>query len=165
MQKAYPCHSIILLQNQTHFEIHYNDVIMSAMASSLTIVYSAVYSGTYEFPAQRTSNVENVFIWWHHHEIGHQDTSPGNGHQGGILFDHMMTSSNGNIFRVTGHLCGEFTGPGDFPAQRPVVWSFDVFFDLFWINGWVNNLGAGDLRCYHAHYDVIVLQVQTTRDI
>ena len=21
------------------------------------------------------------------------------------------TSSNGNIFRVTGHLCGEFTGP------------------------------------------------------
>ena len=24
---------------------------------------------------------------------------------------HMMTSSNGNIFRVTGHLCGKFTGP------------------------------------------------------
>ena len=23
----------------------------------------------------------------------------------------MMTSSNGDIFRVTGHLCGEFTGP------------------------------------------------------
>ena len=36
----------------------------------------------------------------------------------------MMTSSNGNIFRVTGHLCGEFTG------HRPVTWSFDVFFDL-----------------------------------
>ena len=43
---------------------------------------------------------------------------------------HMMTSSNGNIFRVTGHLCGEFTGPGEFPAQRPVARSFDVFFDL-----------------------------------
>ena len=36
----------------------------------------------------------------------------------------MMTSSNGNIFRVTGHLCWEF------PAQRPVTRSFDVFFDL-----------------------------------
>ena len=36
----------------------------------------------------------------------------------------MMTSSNGNIFRVTGHLNGEF------PAQRPVTRSFDVFFDL-----------------------------------
>ena len=23
---------------------------------------------------------------------------------------HMMTSSNGNIFRITGRLCGEFTG-------------------------------------------------------
>ena len=41
-----------------------------------------------------------------------------------------MTSSNGNIFRVTGPLCGEFTGPGEFPTQRPVARSFDVFFDL-----------------------------------
>ena len=41
-----------------------------------------------------------------------------------------MTSSNGNIFRVTGHLCGEFTGPGEFPTQRPVTRSFDVYFDL-----------------------------------
>ena len=39
-----------------------------------------------------------------------------------------MTSSNGNIFRVTGHLCGEFTG--EFPTQRPVTRSFDVYFDL-----------------------------------
>ena len=42
----------------------------------------------------------------------------------------MMTSSNGNIFRVTGPLCGEFTGPGEFPTQRPVTRSFDVFFHL-----------------------------------
>ena len=42
----------------------------------------------------------------------------------------MMTSSNGNIFRETGPLCGEFTGPGEFPTQRPVTRSFEVFFDL-----------------------------------
>ena len=42
----------------------------------------------------------------------------------------MMTSSNWNIFRVTGPLCGEFNGPGEFPPQRPVTRSFDVFFDL-----------------------------------
>ena len=42
----------------------------------------------------------------------------------------VMTSSNGNIFRVTGHLCGEFTGPVEFPAQKSVTRSFDVFFDL-----------------------------------
>ena len=41
-----------------------------------------------------------------------------------------MRSSNGNIFRVTGPLCWEFTGPGEFPTQRPVTRSFDVFFDL-----------------------------------
>ena len=42
----------------------------------------------------------------------------------------MMTSSNGNIFRVTGPLCGEFTGHRWIPSQRPVTRSFGVFFDL-----------------------------------
>ena len=41
-----------------------------------------------------------------------------------------MTSSNGNIFRITGHVCREFTSPDEFPAQRPVTWTFDDFFDL-----------------------------------
>ena len=40
----------------------------------------------------------------------------------------IMTSSNGNTFHVTGHLCGEVTG--EFPSQRPVTQSFDVFLDL-----------------------------------
>ena len=69
----------------------------------------------------------------------------------------MMTSSNGNIFRVTGPLCGEFTGPGDFPAQRAVTRSFDVFFDLRPINDWVNNRESGDLRRHRGHYDVSVI--------
>ena len=33
-------------------------------------------------------------------------------------------------FRVTGPLCGEFTGRRWIPRQRPVTRSFDVFFDL-----------------------------------
>ena len=46
-------------------------------------------------------------------------------------WQNMMTSSNGNIFRVTGPLCGEFTGPRWIPrTQRPVTRSFDVFCDL-----------------------------------
>ena len=68
---------------------HYNDVIMSAMASqitNLTIVFSRcrlkktpllLVTGlcegnspvTGEFPAQRASNAENVSIWWHHHAM------------------------------------------------------------------------------------------------
>ena len=42
----------------------------------------------------------------------------------------MMTSSNGNIFRLTGPLCREFTGHRWIPSQRPVTRSFGVFFDL-----------------------------------
>ena len=54
---------------------------------------------------------------------------------------------------------GNSAVPGEFPAQRPVTRSFDVFFDLHWINGWANNREAGDLRRYHAHYDVTVMCV------
>ena len=39
----------------------------------------------------------------------------------------MMTSSNGNIFRVTGHLCGEFTVPRWIPhtkASDAELWCF-----------------------------------------
>ena len=46
--------------------------------------------------------------------------------------------------------------PGEFPTQRPVTRSFDVFFDLRQ-NGWVNTGEAGDLRRQHAHYEVIVM--------
>ena len=53
----------------------------------------------------------------------------------------MMMSSNGNIFHVTGHLCGEFTGPG-FPTQRPVTRSFDVFFDRC-LNKWLSKQSWG----------------------
>ena len=73
----------------------------------------------------------------------------------------MMTSSNGNIFRVTGHLCGEFTGfRGEFPTQRPVTRSLDVFFDLRLNKRLSSTREAGDLRCYRAHYDVIVMQMR-----
>ena len=69
----------------------------------------------------------------------------------------MMTSSNENIFRVTGPSCGEFTGPGEFPTQRPVTQIFDVSFICVWINGSINNREVGDLRRYRAHSDVIVI--------
>ena len=68
-----------------------------------------------------------------------------------IVLNPMMMSSTGNFFRVTGHLCGNSPIPGEFPTQRPVTRSFDVFF------GWANHRGAGDFRRHHAHYDVIVM--------
>ena len=54
-------------------------------------------------------------------------------------------------------ICGGNSPPtGEFPAQRPVSRSFDVFFDLR-LNGWVNNGEAGDLRCHRAHYDITLM--------
>ena len=41
-----------------------------------------------------------------------------------------MTSSNGNIFRLTGLCAGNSTVHSEFPTQRPVMQSFDVSFDL-----------------------------------
>ena len=66
----------------------------------------------------------------------------------------MMTSSNGNIFRVTGPLCGEFTGHRW--ISRTKATGEELSLICAWINVWVNNRQAGDLRRHRAHYDVIV---------
>ena len=71
----------------------------------------------------------------------------------------MMTSSNGNIFRVTGPLWGEFAGHRWIPltkASDADLWCFLWY--ASWINGSVNNREAGDLRRHRPHYDVIVMR-------
>ena len=45
----------------------------------------------------------------------------------------------------------------EFPSQRPVTRNFDISLIYAWINGWVNNREAGDLRRHGVHYDVIVM--------
>ena len=70
----------------------------------------------------------------------------------------IMTSSNGNIFLVTGLMCGEFTGDRWSPltnARDADRWCF--LWSAHWISSWVNNREASDLR--RAHYDVIVMVV------
>ena len=71
---------------------------------------------------------------------------------------YMMTSSNGNLFRVTGPLCGEFTGHQWIPRTKTSdaeLWCF--LWSAHWINGWANTREAGNLRRQCAHYDVIVM--------
>ena len=46
---------------------------------------------------------------------------------------------------------------GESHAQRPVTWSFDLFFDRVWLDDWVHNCEAGDLRRHRPHCDVIVM--------
>ena len=68
----------------------------------------------------------------------------------------ILTSSNENIFRVTGHLCGEFTGHRWIPLTKASDVELWCFF-CAWTNGWVNNREAGDLRRNRAHDDVTVM--------
>ena len=76
------------------------------------------------------------------------------------VINFMMTSSNGNIFRVTSPLCVEWLiqrSPVNFPHKGQ--WRGALMFSLICarINGWINNREAGDLRYNHTHYDVIVM--------
>ena len=52
---------------------------------------------------------------------------------------------------------GKSPVPCEFPAERPVMRSFDVFFDLRPNKRLSNDGEAGDLRCHRTHYDVIVM--------
>ena len=46
---------------------------------------------------------------------------------------------------------------GEILVRRPVTRSLDFSLICAWINDWVNNREAGDLRRYGAHYDVDVM--------
>ena len=87
----------------------------------------------------------------------------------------MMTSSNGNIFHVTGPCAGNSQVTGDSP-QPPTAhthththtlphtpthkghWRGALMFSLIcaWINGYVYNRKASDLRSHRTHCDVTV---------
>ena len=57
-----------------------------------------------------------------------------------------------------------YAGNSPVPVNSPHKgqWHGALMFSLIcvWINSWVNNREAGDLRCYYAHYDVIVVTNQ-----
>ena len=70
---------------------------------------------------------------------------------------HMKTSSNGNIFRVTGPLWGKPPVTGGFSSQRSVTRSFNVSLICVGTNDWANNRDAGDLRRHRGHYVVTAM--------
>ena len=74
----------------------------------------------------------------------------------------MMTSSNENIFRVNQltllAICAG-NSPVTGESSHKHQWRGDLMFSLIcaWINGWVNNGEAGDLRRHCAYYDITVM--------
>ena len=81
------------------------------------------------------------------------------GHDGCSWWRHQMET-----FPALLSLCaGNAPVTGEFPAQRPVTRSFNVFLICLWINDWVNNREAGDLRHHCAHYEVTVMYIEVRR--
>ena len=70
----------------------------------------------------------------------------------------MMTSSKGNISALLAICAGNSPVPGEFHAQRPVIRSFDVFFDLRLNKRLSKQSWAGDLIRYRAPCDVNVME-------
>ena len=133
---------------------HYNDPIMRAMASqitNITIVYSIVYSGADQRKHQSSASlafVRGIHRWpvnSPHKGPVTRKMFPFDGvirkYLPGLLawaslsfmigsWLHvyiMMTPSNGNIFRITGPLCGETTGQRRIPltkASDAKLWCF-----------------------------------------
>ena len=66
----------------------------------------------------------------------------------------MTTSSDGNIFHVTGLLCGSSVN-----SPHKDQWRGASKFSLIcaWTSSWAHNGDTGDLRRYRAHYDVSVM--------
>ena len=82
---------------------------------------------TGEFPTQKASNAENVSIWWRHH---------------GEIWCYICIHSD-LIQTISYYLIQTISYywlpvTGEFPSQRPVMWSFDVFFDLG-LNKWLSK--------------------------
>ena len=157
---------------------------VASQITSLTVVYSIVYSDAYQRKHQSSASL--AFVWVIHRE---PVNSP---HKGPVTrkMAHLMTSSwipypatilcePESHMRPTSLAVYEFTHddvikwkhvPRYWPFVRGIhrspvnyphkgQWRGALKFSLIcvWINGWVNNGEAGDLRGYPAHYDVTVM--------
>ena len=104
-------------------------------------------------PSQRALSVEEISIWLRHHVVNKSHISNINGFTitksrqnkttGNTWWRHQMETFSALLALCAGN---------QFPLPRPVFYA--------WINGWVNNRGAGDLRRHCAHYDVTVMRTR-----
>ena len=128
------------------------------------------------FPAQKASSAENVFIWCRHHVASCNLCD-----YMSIWFDDVIEGSKlhlvlllGMVYVSGSHCHDDVIKWKHFPRYCPFVrgihrstvnsphkgqWRGALMFSLIyaWISDWVNNREAGDLRCHHGHYDVMVI--------
>ena len=114
------------------------DLTLSNVSISVNVESNSFEENTFEYVVCKMAtilfkhhHVKYVFPWWRH---------------------QMET-----FLALLAFCAGNSPVTGEFPAQRPVMRSFDVYLICAWINGWVNNREAGDLRRHRGHHDVTVM--------
>ena len=69
-----------------------------------------------------------------------------------------MTSSNENILALLALCAVNSPVTGEFPSQRQVTRSFDIYLISAYINGWLNYRETGDFSRHCAHFSVTVMR-------
>ena len=124
--------------------------------------------------SQRSSNAQSFSMPWHHHGNYTPASTKLKGGYTGITLSvcPSVLPSQGQIFYHDDVMKWKH-----FPCYWPFVrgihrlpvnsphkgqWRGTLMFSLIWVwmNGWVNNREAGDLRHHRTHYDVTVMWQQ-----
>ena len=71
-----------------------------------------------------------------------------------IVHDDVIKCKKKKTFSTLLAICA---GNSPLTAQNQRRWPLILSLICAWINGWVNNREAGDLRGHSAHYDVTVM--------
>ena len=145
-------------------KLKYESIVTLYMASAVSI-YGVILA---PFPSldmpKAARNSVRCFWWWHsqhdnlywcacpfsrHYSPNHQTVHTRNNHDDVIKWKHFP--------RDWPFVWGIHWSPVNSPHKGQ--WRGALMFSLIcvWINDWVNNREAGDLRRYRAHYDVIVM--------
>ena len=116
-----------------------------------------IWRGRY-FPSLTThlASIASILSWKHDRQrIGHKY------HIDSTLIGHDDIIKWKHFPRYWPFVRGIHRSPVNSPHKGQ--WHGALMFSLicFWINGWVNNREAGDLRRYRAHYDVTVMACLT----
>ena len=111
---------------------------------------------------QREKKCSQQCPWWWHSVLWCQVICSSGNNQLDLIPHIMMTSWNGNIFRITGSFVrGNHRSPVVVSPHKG-QWRGALIFSLIsaWANGWATNRDADDLRRHRAHYDVTVMYIR-----
>ena len=99
--------------------------------------------------SQRAKMVNSYIYWYTDNLIEYTSISYAGTHGGVIKWKHFP--------RYWPFMRGIHRSPVNSPHKCQQRWALMFSLICEWINGWVNNRGAGDLRRYRAHCDVTVM--------